>query len=60
VRLWGNPRIAKRGREVLVYEPCGERPHLFGMPVHYDLHAWILKHNPAEVFAHYNPRVSCP
>jgi hypothetical protein len=51
----------------------GDRPHLFGrdfdgpmkghepgMPVHYDLHAWIFKHNPAGVFAQYNPRVTCP
>jgi hypothetical protein len=51
----------------------GDRPHLFGrgfdgpmeghepgMPVHYDLHAWIFKHNPDGVFAPYNPRVSCP
>ena len=51
----------------------GDRPYLFGrgfdgpmeghepgMPVHYDLHAWIFKYNPAGVFAQYNPRVSCP
>jgi hypothetical protein len=50
-----------------------DRPYLFGrgfdgpmeghepgMPVHYDLHAWIWKHNPAGVFAQFNPRVSCP
>jgi hypothetical protein len=50
-----------------------DRPHLFGrgfdgpmeghepgMPVHYDLHAWIFKHNPEGPFAPYNPRVSCP
>jgi hypothetical protein len=34
--------------------------HEPGMPVHYDLHAWIFKHNPAGVFAPYNPRVTCP
>jgi hypothetical protein len=50
-----------------------DRPYLFGrgfdgpmeghepgMPVHYDLHAWIWKQNPAGVFAQFNPRVSCP
>jgi hypothetical protein len=50
-----------------------DRPYLFGrgfdgpmeghepgMPVHYDLHAWIWKRNPAGVFAQFNPRVSCP
>jgi hypothetical protein len=33
--------------------------HEPGMPVHYDLHAWIFKHNPAGVFSQYNPRVTC-
>lgn len=50
----------------------GDRPSLFdvpfdgpmpghepGMPVHYDLHAWIFEHNPSGVFAPFNPRVSC-
>ena len=50
-----------------------DRPYLFGMPfdgpmlghdaempIHYDLHAWIYKHNPAGMFAMYNPRVTCP
>lgn len=29
------------------------------MPVHYDLHAWIWKHNPAGDFAVWNPTVRC-
>ena len=50
-----------------------DRPYLFGkpfdgpmlghepgMPIHYDLHAWVWKHNPAGTFAQWNPRVSCP
>jgi hypothetical protein len=50
-----------------------DRPYLFGrgfdgpmeghepgMPVHYDLHAWVWKHNPAGTFAQFNTRVSCP
>jgi hypothetical protein len=50
-----------------------DRPYLFGrgfdgpmeghepgMPVHYDLHAWVWKRNPDGVFAMFNPRVSCP
>jgi hypothetical protein len=50
----------------------GDRPNLFdvpfngpmaghepGMPVHYDLHAWIFKGNPNGVFADFNPKVSC-
>jgi hypothetical protein len=34
--------------------------HEPGMPIHYDLHAWIWKRNPAGTFAQWNPRVSCP
>jgi hypothetical protein len=50
----------------------GDRPSLFGqpfdgpmpghgpdMPVHYDLHVWVEKANPAGVFAPWNPNVSC-
>jgi hypothetical protein len=50
-----------------------DRPHLFGrgfdgpmeghgpgQPVHYDLHAWVWKRNPAGTFDQWNPRVSCP
>jgi hypothetical protein len=51
----------------------GDQPSLFGvpfdgpmhghepgMPKHYDLHVWLYKHNPAGIFAAYNPRVKCP
>lgn len=34
--------------------------HEPGMPIHYDLHAWVYKHNPAGDLAAWNPRVSCP
>jgi hypothetical protein len=50
-----------------------DRPSLFGMPfdgpmlghdaempIHYDLHVWLYRHNPAGQFAMWNPRVSCP
>jgi hypothetical protein len=50
-----------------------DRPYLFGlpfdgpmlghepgMPVHYDLHVWLYRHNPAGRFAMWNPRVHCP
>jgi hypothetical protein len=30
------------------------------MPIHYDLHVWLYRHNPAGLFAMWNPRVSCP
>lgn len=49
-----------------------DRPYLFGrpfdgpmeghepnMPVHYDLHVWIWQHNPAGMFAQWNPAGSC-
>ena len=34
--------------------------HEPGMPVHYDLHAWVWRHNPTGSFSIWNPRVSCP
>jgi hypothetical protein len=34
--------------------------HEPGMPIHYDLHVWLYKHNPAGIFAGFNPRVHCP
>ena len=50
-----------------------DRPTLFGvpfdgpmlghtpeMPIHYDLHVWLYRHNPAGTFAMWNPRVRCP
>lgn len=33
--------------------------HEPGMPVHYDLHAWIWQPNPDGVFAAWNPNISC-
>lgn len=30
-----------------------------GMPIHYDLHVWVWKHNPAGMFAQWNPALSC-
>ncbi len=51
----------------------GGRPSLFGtgfdgpmpghdprMPVHFDLHAWIWKHNPVGTLTAENPDVVCP
>lgn len=34
--------------------------HEPGMPFHYDLHVWLYRHNPAGLFAMWNPRVDCP
>jgi hypothetical protein len=49
-----------------------DRPWLFGlpfdgpmlghnpeMPIHYDLHVWLYRHNPAGMFAMWNPTVRC-
>ncbi|HEX6024789.1 MAG TPA: hypothetical protein VFZ00_22550 [Solirubrobacter sp.] len=30
------------------------------MPIHYDLHVWLYRHNPAGMFAAWNPNVRCP
>lgn len=45
--LWGRPFDGP----MLGHEP--------GMPIHYDLHVWLFKANPAGVFAPWNPAVSC-
>jgi hypothetical protein len=50
----------------------GDRPTLFGrafdgpmkghspgMPIHYDLHVWLWKHNPSGMFASFNPAAHC-
>lgn len=34
-------------------------PNRFGLPAFYSLHAWVWKHNPAGMFAPWNPEVSC-
>lgn len=31
-----------------------------GMPIHYDLHAWVWKKNPSGMFSRGNPTVKCP
>ena len=33
-------------------------PNRYGLPTFYSLHAWILKYNPAGMFAMWNPRRS--
>ena len=33
--------------------------HEPGMPIHYDLHAWVYRHNPAGELAAFNPSVRC-
>ena len=36
--------------------PAGNR---FGLPAYYSLHVWLYKHNPAGMFAMWNPKVTC-
>lgn len=33
--------------------------HEPGMPIHYDLHAWVWQHNASGMFAQFNPAGSC-
>jgi hypothetical protein len=37
----------------------GPMIHEPGTPVHFDLHAWLFKHNPKGVFAPFNPAAHC-
>jgi hypothetical protein len=54
-------------------DTSGDRPSLFSrgfdgpmlghnpqMPIHYDLHVWVVENNPAGVFAQWNPAIHCP
>jgi len=34
-------------------------PQTHGLEAHFELHAWLWKHNPSGMFAQWNPRVSC-
>ena len=34
-------------------------PQTHGLAPHFELHAWLWKHNPSGMFAQWNPRVSC-
>jgi hypothetical protein len=53
-------------------ETDGDRPSLFGhafqgpmlghnptMPIHYDLHVWVVDNNPSGTFAQFNPDFHC-
>ncbi len=33
--------------------------HEPGMPVHYDLHAWVFTDNPSGNLAAWNPKITC-
>jgi hypothetical protein len=35
-------------------------PNRFDLPAYYSLHAWIWDPNPTDLFAPWNPRVTCP
>ena len=39
---------------------AGHKPIMPDGLVHYDLHVWLWKHNPAGVFSSTNPSVKCP
>ncbi len=34
--------------------------HEPGMPIHFDLHAWVYRHNPDGELTSFNPTVRCP
>ena len=50
------------GRPALFGQPFnGPMPgHSHGMPIHFDLHAWVWEANPAGMFSPWNPAVTCP
>ncbi len=54
------PYVGQPAPELFGQRFDGPMPgHEPGMPVHYDLHVWLWKHNPNGMFAPFNPAVSC-
>jgi len=37
-----------------------KEPTESGIPIHYQMHIWLFKHNPRGLFEPWNPRVTCP
>jgi hypothetical protein len=57
---WWTPDLNQPRPEVLDVPLDGPMAgHSPDMPVHYDLHVWIWKHNPAGMTASWNPAVDC-
>jgi hypothetical protein len=50
---------ASRTRSPLVERSTGRWQAMRGMPEHYDLHTWLWQANPTDVFAPWNPNMSC-
>jgi len=50
------------GPPTLFGQPFNETPagNRYGLPAFYSLHAWIWAPNPDDMFAPWNPRVTCP
>jgi hypothetical protein len=61
VRRFGTPALTDNDRPSnLGHAFDGPMPgHEPGIPVHYDLHAWVWRHNPAGGFAAWNSNVHC-
>lgn len=56
----GNPASTADRPQVFGVPFNGPMPgHHPSMPMHYDLHVWLWKTNPAGMFAQFNPRVTC-
>jgi len=55
--------LATDGDRPMLMDHAFEGPmpgHEPGMPVHYDLHAWVFTNNPSGNLAAWNPAISCP
>lgn len=50
------------GQTLMRHPGAGEAQpqNRYGLPAFYALHVWLFAHNPAGMFADYNPKVSCP
>lgn len=57
---WATVDVGQPHPSILGMPFDGPMPgHEPGMPVHYDLHAWVWQANPWGTFSQFNPKVSC-
>jgi hypothetical protein len=52
----GEPGTVER---IDIFDRHLKGPMTHGLPLHYDLHAWVWQGNPHGVFADHNPEINC-
>lgn len=53
------PKFNGREYDYMADDPGTPRDEAHGFMPHYDLHIWLFEHNPAGLYAQWNPALSC-